>query len=70
MAFQNLAKVFGFLCSLRGAKGDRAKAAMRKVEILPHTDFWGSKIPQSSVIPDHLKNIRFEDGKTYQTVTI
>ena len=27
---------------------------MRKVEILPQTDFWGSKYPQNSVIHDQL----------------
>ena len=29
------------------------KPDMRKVEILPQTDFWGLKFPQNSVILDH-----------------
>ena len=35
---------------------DHSKSDMRKVGILPQTDFWGLKFPQNS---DHLKNIRY-----------
>ena len=31
------------------------RADMRKVKILPQTDFWGSEFPQNSVIRDPLK---------------
>ena len=34
-------------------------STQRQVEILPQTDFWGSKFPQNIVIRDQLKNIRY-----------